>query len=46
MMDEENQINDKIENKLKIMKFSLLPCGIKQTQFFLNKFKKFYMLVQ
>ena len=30
MMDEENQIND----KLKTMKFSLLPCGIKHTPFF------------
>ena len=29
-MDEENQIND----KLKIMKFSLLPCGLEHTQFF------------
>ena len=29
-MDEENQIND----KLKIMKFSLLPCGLKHTFFF------------
>ena len=31
-MDEENQIND----KLKIMKFSLLPCGLKHTQFFIE----------
>ena len=31
-MDEENQIND----KLKIMKFSLLPCGLKHTPFFMN----------
>ena len=31
-MDKENQIND----KLKIMKFSLQPCGLKHTQFFLN----------
>ena len=29
-MDEENQIND----KLKIMKFSLLPCGLKHTVFY------------
>ena len=29
-MDEENQIND----KLKIMKFPLLPCGLKHTQFY------------
>ena len=30
-MDEENQIND----KLKIMKFSLLPCGLKHAPFFI-----------
>ena len=29
-MDEENQIND----KLKTMKFSFLPCGLKYTPFF------------
>ena len=29
-MDEENQVND----KLKLMKFSLLPCGLKHTPFF------------
>ena len=34
-MNEENQIND----KLKIMKFSLLLCGLKDTQFF---FKVYY----
>ena len=31
-MDKENQIND----KLKIMKFSLLPCGLKHTVFISN----------
>ena len=36
-MDEENQIND----KLKIMKFLFLPCGLKRTPFFeLKCFKK------
>ena len=30
-MDEENHIND----KLKIVKFSLLPCGLKHTHFFI-----------
>ena len=32
-MDEENQIDD----KLKIMKFSLLPCGLKHGFFFLAR---------
>ena len=32
-MDEENQIN----GKLKIMKFSLLPCGLNHTQFLIKK---------
>ena len=33
-MDEKNQINEKIENKLKIMKFSLL-LAVLGTHFFL-----------
>jgi hypothetical protein len=35
-MDEEIKINDKLKKKLKMMKFSLLPCGLKYTQFFFN----------